>query len=449
MNLAQALEVRQRDVVAFVGAGGKTRAMFRLAGELMREGWRVVTTTTTRVPQGDLHHAPQRVGFGHGMRLPASLPEQIEQHRHVFVFAKLEPDNRVRGVRPSWLDENLAPASYLDVLLVEADGSRRLPMKAPLPHEPAMPASATIVVPVAGIDALGQPLGEETIYGAEVIHSLIGHPLGSPVTTQLMAAVLMHPQFGLKRVPPGARIIPLLNKVTPETLPLAREVAGYLLTDANIERVLIGAVEEDNPIWEARRRVGAVILAAGESRRMGEPKLLMDWGGRTIIRQVCEQVAACDLYEVTLVAGQWMEAIQEQVADLPVRVIHNPNYARGEMIASLQVGLRAIWHTSDACLVVLGDQPLTERDVIGGVLQAYHQGRGRIVAPSYQGQRGHPVLIDRAFWQAVVDLPPNTAPRNILQANQHEIYHLVVDTDTVIRDIDTPGDYRQARGGDG
>jgi molybdenum cofactor cytidylyltransferase len=192
-----------------------------------------------------------------------------------------------------------------------------------------------------------------------------------------------------------------------------------------------------------------VILAAGESRRMGESKLLMDWGGRTIIRQVCEQVSACDLYEVTLVAGQWMEAIQEQVADLPVRVIHNPNYALEEMASSLQVGLRAIWHTSDACLVVLGDQPMTKQDVIGGVLQAYHQGRGRIVAPSYQGQRGHPVLIDRAFWQAIIDLPPDAAPRNVLQANQHEIYHMVVDTNTVIRDVDTPGDYRQARGGDG
>lgn len=445
MNLARALAIKSGDIVAFVGAGGKTRSMFRLADELVGEGYRVITTTTTRIGQDELRFAPQRVGFGHGMRLPESLPEQVEQHRHVFVFVKLEPNNKVRGVRPSWLDENLAPATYFDILLVEADGSRRLPMKAPLPHEPAMPAAATIVVPVASLDALGQPLGEETIYGADMIHRLIGHPLGRPVTPQLMAAVLMHPQLGLKRVPPRARITPLLNKVTPQILPLAREVAGYLLTDANIERVLIGAVREPDPIWEMRRRVGAVILAAGESRRMGKPKLLLPWGESTIIRHVCQQVVACGLHEVVVVAGRWIDAIRQQTADLPVRVVHNPDYARGEMLSSLKVGLETIWHTSDACMVVLGDQPAIPQDVIRDVAQAYHEDRGRIIAPSYQGQRGHPIVIDRVFWQALLDLPPDAAPRDAIQANPHEIYHVDVDTDSVLHDIDTPGDYRQTR----
>jgi molybdenum cofactor cytidylyltransferase len=143
MKLSDALDVRAGDVVAFVGGGGKTSAMFRLAGELSQSGLRVLTTTTTRLALDELHSAPQHVGFGHGMYLPATLPDQLEQHRHVFVFTKIEPDNKVRGVRPSWLDENLAGASFLDVLLVEADGSRRLSMKAPLPmslrcqHRPA------------------------------------------------------------------------------------------------------------------------------------------------------------------------------------------------------------------------------------------------------------------------------------------------------------------------
>lgn len=448
MNFYQALAVERGDIVAFVGAGGKTASMFRLADELVGAGWRVITTTTTRIAADELRFAPQQVGFGHGMRLPESLPEQVEQHRHVFVFTKLEGNEKVRGVRAGWLDKNLASAPYLDTLLVEADGARRLPMKAPLPHEPAMPDKATIVVPVAGLDVLGQPLNEETVYGADVIHNMIGYPLGSPVTPGLMAAVLMHPQLGLKRIPPEARIIPLLNKVTVENLPLARETARYLLTDPHIDRVLIGAIREADPIWEIRRRVGVVILAAGESRRMGEPKLLLPWGESTIIRQVCELAINSQPYEVVVVAGQWLGEIMEQVSDLPVRVIYNPDYADGEILSSLKVGLEAIWYTSDALLILLGDLPAIPPQIIGDVMAAFYQGRGRIVAPSFQNRRGHPVLIDRAFWQQLLDLPPGAAPRDLIQANTEEIYHLPVNTDAVLRDIDTPEDYRRSLDGE-
>jgi len=312
MRLSRALELAPGDVVSFVGAGGKTSAMFRLADELAEQGWRVISTTTTRIAQDELHRAPQQVGFGHGMWLPDTLPHQVESHRHVFVFGKIEADGKVRGVRPAWLDSNLARSPYLDALLVESDGSRRRPMKAPLPHEPAMPSSSTVVVPVMGLEALGQPLEERNVYGAKVIHNATGYPIGKPVTTRLMAAVIMSPQLGLKNVPPRARVMPLLNQVTKERLPSAREIASYALTDFNIERVLIGAVQGSEPVWEVQRRVGAIILAAGDSQRMGKPKMLLPWQSSTIIREVCRQVLSCRLHEVIVVAGEDFEAIQQE-----------------------------------------------------------------------------------------------------------------------------------------
>jgi molybdenum cofactor cytidylyltransferase len=445
MNLAEALQVRPRDVVAFVGAGGKTTAMFQLANELVKQKWRVISTTTTRIAQDEMRFAPQTVGFGHGMRLPESLPKQVQQHRHVFVFTKIEADKKVKGVRPAWLDENLATASYLDVLVVEADGSRRLPMKAPLTNEPAMPQTATLVVPVIGIDALGQPLNEEYIYGADVIHRSTGHPMGKPVTAELIAAVLMHPQLGLKDVPSRARVAPIINKVTSDTLEDARKIARYLLTDLNIERVLLCSLQDkDNPVLERQQRIGAIILAAGESRRMGEPKLLLPWGEKSIIRQVCEQVVASGVYETIVVAGRWDKEIRAQVSDLPVQVLFNSEYESGEMLSSLKLGLESLWHTSDASMIVLGDQPLIRLDTIRDVIGAYYAGKGRIVAPSYDNRRGHPIVIDRSFWSSIMNLPADAAPRDVIRANDDEIYHLVVNTDTVLRDIDTPDDYRRA-----
>ncbi len=448
MKLSDALDVRAGDVVVFVGAGGKTSAMFRLAAELSEQGLRVLTTTTTRIALDELRLATQHIGFGHGMFLPETLPDQLAQHRHVFVFTKIEPDNKVRGVRPSWLDENLAQAPFLDVLAVEADGSRRLPLKAPLPHEPAMPGSATIVVPVVGLDVLGQPLDEAHVYGAETMHRLTGHPVGESVNVQLVAAALMHPQVGLKAVPPGARIVPLLNKATPDGLVNARRIADYVLTDLNIERVLIGAVKEPVPVWEARRRVGAVILAAGESRRMGRPKMLLPWGSGTIIRHVCQQVIAAGVYEVVVVVGRWRDEIQAQIADLPLRIVYNPDFEQGDMLSSLQVGLTSLWYTSDACMVVLGDQPSIQPSLIMRLTEAFYQGQGKIVAPSYNNRRGHPLMLDRFFWQLILDLPAGGAPRDVLRANEDQIYHLVVDTESVLHDIDTPDDYQRALRGE-
>ncbi len=448
MKLAQALGIRPGDVVAFVGAGGKTTALFRLARELVEQGMRVVTTTTTRLARHEIDNISQHFEVEDTQNPPDRLSSLLEQHRHVFVFARLEDPDKVRGVSEAWLDAHLATLPPLDALLIEADGSRRLLLKAPYPHEPALPATATLVVMVAGLGALGQPLTADHVYGAELIQGRLGLPPGTPVTAEVIASVLADPAMGLKSIPPGARALALLNGVTPETLPQARAIARRLLAETRIERVLVGAVEEDDPVWETRQRVGAVILAAGRSERMGQPKLLLPWGeGTTIIRQVAEQVAACeDLRPIVAVTGQWQDAITRQVSGLPMATAHNPRYAEGEMLSSLQKGLEALQDSQcDACLVALGDQPGIERAVIDAVLAAYAQGRGRIVAPAFQGQRGHPVLIDRVFWQALLALPRGAAPRDVLRAYPHEVYELPVETPSILQDIDTPEDYHQTK----
>lgn len=445
MRLFDALDLQRSDVVAFVGAGGKTSAMFRLADELVAQGWRVITTTTTRIAQDEMARVPQQIGVGPAIRLPETIARMVEQYQHVFVFTKVEADQKVHGVRPAWLDDNLARAPFIDALLVEADGSRRLALKAPLPHEPAIPGSATVVIPVVGLSVLGAPLNDQNVYGADVIYNLTGYPMDSPITEQLLSAIMVNPQLGLKNIAPGARVIPLLNQVTPENLSSARQIAEYILTDLHVERVIIGAVQEQDPVWEVRRRVGAVVLAAGQSKRMGQQKMLLPWGETTIIRQVCQQICASPVHEVVVITSDNDEAIRAQLEGLRLRVVNNPRAAQGEMLSSLQAGVDALWDSCEACLVILGDQPTIQPGTVNQILSAYTQGMGRIIAPSFNKRRGHPLLIDRAFWQGLKDLPKNKAPRDLLKANENAIYHVEVDNDSVLRDIDTPDDYNQAR----
>jgi molybdenum cofactor cytidylyltransferase len=128
-----------------------------------------------------------------------------------------------------------------------------------------------------------------------------------------------------------------------------------------------------------------------------------------------------------------------------VRLVNNPHASQGEMLSSLQTGVDALWNSCEACLVVLGDQPMLQGTVIERILGAYSLGLGRIVAPSFNKRRGHPLLIDRSFWLALKELPRNKAPRDLLRANENAIHHVEVDNDHILNDIDTPEDYEQAR----
>lgn len=445
MRLADALAVDKGDVVAFVGGGGKTSALFRLAGELAAAGWRVLSTTTTRIAREELALAPHRITLD----ILADFPDPLAHHPHSFLYDHPEGEGKIRGPSPEWVDGNLAGANWFDALLIEADGSRRLPFKAPYPHEPGLPRCVTLVVNTVGLGVLGMPLDEKHVYGTEIIHSLTGHPIGAPVTPELIAAVSTHPDMGLRRVPDEARYVILLNG-TDEAgldegcLDKGREIARPALRERSVSGVLIGAMRASDPVFEAHRRVGAVVLAAGLSTRMGQPKLLLPWGDEPIIHRVCREVIASGAHEVVVVTGAAHETIERAVADLPVKTVFNPDYAEGEMLSSLKAGLRALEGIADACLIVLGDQPQIEREVAAGVIQAYFEGRGPIVAPSYQMRRGHPVLIDRQFWPEMLALPPGGAPRDVVRAHEDAVYHLIVDTPSVLGDVDTPKDYHHA-----
>jgi len=173
--------------------------------------------------------------------------------------------------------------------------------------------------------------------------------------------------------------------------------------------------------------------------------MLLAWGDEPIIRHVCREVIASGVYCTVVVTGAESETVTQAVADLHVRAVFNPAYAEGEMLSSLQVGLRALEGMADACLVVLGDQPQIEHEVVKRILRAYFEGLGAIIAPSYRMQRGHPVLIDRQFWPELLGLPPGSAPRDVIRAHADAIYHLVVDTPSVLGDLDTPEDYQRVR----
>lgn len=442
MKLYQALGVTRGDVVALIGAGGKSSVLFNLGHELVELGWRVTATTTTRISLDQLELMPYAVTPREGI---GALAMALDEARFVFVYDEIR-SGQVYGPPDSYFSRLLDSVNS-DVLLVEADQADGLPLKAPYAHEPLIPPETSLVVPMASLAVLGQELDEDHVYNAQAIIERYGFVEGQRVKSPWVAQVLRDETLGLARIPEKACIVALLNQVSGGYLRgRARLIARLILREKRVNAVAIGSVRAADPILEVQRSVGAVVLAAGKASRMGQPKVLLPWAnGATILEHILSQLILTRIDHITVVTGSRAADVRHLALKSGVEVAHNPDYATGEMLSSLKTGLQALPAHLAGALVVLADQPRIQPRVINQLLMAYAEGRGQIIAPRYQGQRGHPILFDRRFWPEILELPADSAPRAILQRHPEAVYFVDVDTDSILGDIDTPEDYQQER----
>lgn len=196
--------------------------------------------------------------------------------------------------------------------------------------------------------------------------------------------------------------------------------------------------------------IAGVVLAAGQSRRMGRPKLTLPWGDTTIIGKVVATLAHSGLSEIHLVTGgdraEVEEAVRKLELDIPVGFVFNPDYQEDEMIVSIQAGLAALSDHLEAAVIALGDQPQIELGTVQALLEAYRCHSAGLIVPSYRMRRGHPWLVRRALWADVQALQAPQNLRDFLNANAEGIHYVSVDTESVLQDIDTPGDYQRFAG---
>lgn len=440
MNLARALRVSHKAVVAFVGGGGKTTAMFRLADELAAQGWRVVSTTTTRLFEAQAAQAPAIVTTEE----LSALAARLDEHGHVLVAAPRTDATKRLGVPPALVAELIARPD-VDAVVVEADGSRRRPFKAPADFEPVVPEVTTHLVPVVGVDVLGQPLDERHVHRPERVAALAGVPPGTVITSALVARVLAHPQGGAKGRPPGARLVPLVNRVEqPEQLDAARELAAALLAFDSIDEVVVGAVQKDPPVREVWGRVAGVVLAAGQATRFGQTKQLLPWQGTTMVGHVVDVALVAGLSPVVVVVGHDGERVTAAVADRPVQVVWNPEYAAGQS-TSVRQGVAALPPSCSAAVFLLADQPGIMPETVRAIVQAHRETLAPIVAPTYKGQRGNPVLFDRNLFAEIREITGDTGARVLFKKYWPHVVWVPVEDGAVVQDIDTPEDYNKAK----
>ncbi|MGJ3238189.1 MAG: selenium cofactor biosynthesis protein YqeC [Anaerolineae bacterium] len=443
MRLHQAFDVVRGDVVAFIGAGGKTSALIGLGYELFDQGWRVLATTTSVIDEVQLPLMP------HAMRYdanPQKISQALTEHGFVFLYERIV-NGKVYGPEVEWTRQVLDTIDS-DVLLIEADASEGMPLKAPRADEPYVPSEASLVVPIASLSALDQPLDDEHIYNPQPMIDKYGFYEGGNVRSAWIAQVLRDDELGLRGIPQKARVIVFINQ-TPEVGYLrgrARLIARMVLQSSRVQGVAIGSVRGVQPVYEVHRAVGAIVLAAGQASRMGEPKVLMPWTRQhSILEHIIHQLNCSRVDHINVVTGWYADQVKPLAHKMGAHPVHNRAYKTGEMVSSLKAGLRAMPEHISAVLIVLGDQPRIQPKVIYEVLKAYATGRGDLIAPSYNMRRGHPILIGRKYWHEFLALRNYQSPREIINAHAKEITYINVNTDSVLRDVDTPDDYEAER----
>lgn len=189
--------------------------------------------------------------------------------------------------------------------------------------------------------------------------------------------------------------------------------------------------------------ISAIILAAGESKRMGQAKMLLPWGDTTVLGHVIQVYKDAGLEKIIVVTGAEREAIDQLTSEYAVTCIHNPNYSNGEMLSSIQTGLRSLDADVNAALICLGDQPQVREHVVRDILTRFVSEQAPLIVPSYQMRRGHPWLVGRKFWPFILGLKSPATTREFLIEHASEITYQIVDTPSVIEDLDTPEEYKK------
>lgn len=186
----------------------------------------------------------------------------------------------------------------------------------------------------------------------------------------------------------------------------------------------------------------AMVLAAGLSRRMGVQKLLLPFGGKTVIAHIVDQIIESTVDETYVVVGHEGERVSRELSDRRISIVVNSEYESG-MLSSVRCGLIALPQECRAVLVALGDQPSLTTKLLDQMVRSFKETEKKILVPIHNGRRGHPLLFSLGYRDEIMTRYDDVGLRGLLNAHPDDVFDLSVSTSSVLLDMDYPPDYQR------
>ena len=396
-TITEALQLRlpEHAVISVVGAGGKTSLIFAWARELASAGKNVVITTTTHMYR----------------------PERMEEDGiRIVVSDDPERPDKV-SVPPAEVLDSLRDTA--DVVLIEADGSRRMPLKWPADREPVIPDYTDVTVCVAGLSALGRRTAD-VVYNAEGLPDVLKRETAD---MNLIHAIVSSRDGGQKGVRGDYRVF--MNQVDDD---IDRLAAAYRMQQIF---AVMGIQSAWGTLMPEEPKIAVILEAAGNSTRFGSNKLLhiMD-DGRPMIASIFDAVRPLDVYKKILVTQY--DDIAEMAAGFDVVMNDRPDLG---ISRSMQLGLAAAGDV-DAYMFCVCDQPGLSTSTIKKLIEAYKKGTAGIVSLAWQGKMCNPKIFSSRYREELMRLSGDTGGRQIIAAHKDDLLLIEAESEDEVKDID-------------
>ena len=433
LSIAGAVRAEPSSRIAFIGAGGKTTALFQIARNLQSP---VIVTATSHLGTWQTKLADRHI-IADSI---ASLEELEHGLTGILLVTGRREDDRTGPVDEDVLHRLHQFCSYRNIpLLIEADGSRQKPLKAWAEHEPPIPSFVNQVVHVTGLNALGKPLNNDAVHRAEMFSNISGLAIGEPITVQAIIDSMIHPDGGLKNSPQGVQKVAVLNQAdTADLQSSASRMVQPLLSTYN--SVVISCLRE-NKVFARYEPIAGIVLAAGDSSRYGQAKQLLDWRGESFVRAVARTTLDAGLSPVIVVSGANAAAIESAVQDLDVHLIRNTDWKSGQG-SSIRAGILATRSSYvGGAIFLLADQPQVTTSILRALMEKHAEEQASIVAPLVMDRRANPVLFDRDTFRDLESVQGDMGGRAIF--HKHRVEYLPWHDDRLLLDVDTPEMYKR------
>ncbi len=459
MDLLKIFCIERMTRLAFTGSGGKTTVMFQLARTI--EGGAVITSTThlacEQCQWADYHYT---INCSEDLN---SLQFPVLNGIHLFTGGIEKNRNGIPGWNSECRTKGLDPQTIADLkeiadsarvpMLIEADGSRQKPLKAPAEHEPVIPEWVDNVVYVVGLKGLDKPLTKKYVHRPELFGKIADLNFGERVTINSLLKVILSKNGGRKGIPPNAYKVLLINQAD-NTL---RQSKAFRMADSAksvFDRIIISnfpckqsntiPFKEENEngvhVHSVIQPIAGIILAAGLSKRYGSPKVLLPFRGKPFLRHIAETAIMTGLYPVVIIAGSEIDRISKTVEDLPVMVAINQRWAQGQG-TSVSEGIKNLPDKIGGAVFLLSDQPQITPTIIDTLIQTHRTTQKPIIVPVIDAKRANPVLFGKECFSKMAELDGDVGGRSLF--NHFPVHEVPWYDTSMLQDVDTQSDYQE------